>query len=130
MTAPRSIDPDAGIPDLVRRLGADARTLASHEVELVKLETRESVHRAGRGGLWLAMAFGVSIVALVAFTIAAITLVGRFASGHVWVGAIVTGLAEIGLAIYLFRRGTRILGRPSYTLEDTRAGVAMIAGRR
>jgi hypothetical protein len=40
-----------------------------------------------------------------------------------WVGALVTGLLELVLAVVLLRRGMGVLKEPSYTLEETRAAL-------
>jgi Mn-dependent DtxR family transcriptional regulator len=55
---PVRIEPDVGIPDLIRRLTDDSKRLASDEVQLAKLELSESIHSVSRGTLWLAVAFG------------------------------------------------------------------------
>jgi uncharacterized membrane protein YqjE len=124
VTAPHStptrIDPDAGIPDLVRRLTDDSKRLVSDEVRLAKLEVAENVHAGARGALWLTLAFGIAVVGMVGLTIFLATLIGRAVSGHMWVGAIVTGVLELGLALFLIRKGIGAFGRPSYTLEETR----------
>ena len=119
-------DPDAGIPDLVRRLADDGKRLVSDEVRLAKIETTENVKRAGRGGIRLGLAFGIGVVALVAMTLLLATLIGRLASGHMWVGAIVTGLLELVLAVVMIKKGVTAFGGPSYTLEQTRAGLSTI----
>lgn len=119
----QTIDPDIGIPDLIRQLGEDSRRLVSDEVRLAKLETKESLHRAGRGALRLAIAFGVGVVMLVALTVFLATFIGRLASGHMWVGALVTGLLELAVAAVLLKRGIAAFGEPSYTLEETRAAL-------
>ena len=49
------------------------------------------------------------------------TLIGRAANGHMWVGALVTGIVELAVAVLLFKRGATALKSPSYTLEETRA---------
>ena len=116
-------DPDAGIPDLIRQLGDDSKRLVADEVRLAKLEMKESVQRAGTGAVQLAIAFGIGVVLLVALTIFLATLIGRIAAGHMWVGALVTGLLELGLAVVLLRRGMGVLREPSYTLEETRAAL-------
>ena len=116
-------DPDAGIPDLIRQLGDDSKRLVADEVRLAKLEMKESVQRAGTGAVQLAVAFGVGVVMLVALTIFLATLIGRIAAGHMWVGALVTGLIELGLAVVLLKRGMGVLREPSYTLEETRAAL-------
>lgn len=111
---------DAGIPTLVRQLGHDSRRLVSDEVMLARLELKGSVRRVGEGGMWLASAFGVGVVALVAATVFLATLIGRAAGGHMWVGAVVTGLVELGLAALIVQRGLATFRGPSYTLAQTR----------
>ena len=118
-----STDPDAGIPDLLRQLGDDSKRLVADEVRLAKLEMQESVQRAGHGAVQLAVAFGIGIVMLVALTIFLATLIGRIANGHMWVGALVTGLVELAVAAMLLRRGLGVLREPSYSLEATRAAL-------
>ena len=73
------VDPDAGIPDLIHRLGDDSKRLMSDEVRLAKLEMKDNVARAGKGVLWLGISFGIGVVALVAFTLLLSTLIGRLA---------------------------------------------------
>ena len=113
-------DPDTGIPDLIKRLTDDSKRLVTDEVQLAKMETKESMHRAARGALWLGLAFGAGIVALVALTILIITLLGRLDRGHMWFGAIVTGVIELGLGVWMLRRGFSAYAEPSYTLAETR----------
>lgn len=114
-------DPDTGIPDLIKQLGTDSKRLVHDEVLLAKLEMKESVHRASRGAVWLGIAFGIGVVMLVALTLFLVTLIGRAANGHMWVGALVTGALELVAALLLFTRGKAALKEPSYTLEETRA---------
>jgi hypothetical protein len=116
-------DPDAGIPDLIRQLGDDSKRLVADEVRLAKLEMKESVQQAGRGAVQLAVAFGVGVVMLVALTIFLVTLIGRIAAGHMWVGALITGLIELVVAMMLLRRGMGVLQEPSYSFEETRAAL-------
>jgi uncharacterized membrane protein YqjE len=119
-TTPTGIDPNAGIPDLVRRLTDDSKRLVSDEVRLAKLEIAENVHAGARGALWLTLAFGIGVVGMVGLTIFLATLIGRAVSGHMWVGAIVTGVLELGLALFLIKKGIGAFGAPSYSLEETR----------
>ena len=115
------IDPNAGIPELIRRLADDSKRLASDEVHLAKLELTESVHTAGRGGLRLAIAFGAGVVALTALTVFMAAALGRLLGDeNYWLGALVTGLIELGAGAYLIKRGISTFGKPSYTLAETR----------
>lgn len=117
------VDPDVGIPDLVHRLADDSKRLLADEVRLAKLEMKDNLKRGGRGAVWLGIAFGIGIVALVAFTVFLATLIGRMVNGHMWLGAIVTGVLEIVVAAVLFKRGASALAEPSYTLEHTRESI-------
>ncbi|HKP15457.1 MAG TPA: phage holin family protein [Gemmatimonadaceae bacterium] len=125
MTArPIVTDPETGIPDLIRRLTDDSKRLVTDEVQLAKLEAKESLHQAARGGIWLGVAFGVSIIALVALTVFVATLIGRLANDHMWIGAIVTGVLELALGFWALKRGLSSYAAPSYTLEETRSSLA------
>ena len=117
-------DPDTGIPDLIRRLTDDSKRLVTDEVQLAKLEAKDSLHRAARGGIWLAMAFGVAVIMLVALTVFIATLIGRIANDHMWVGALVTGVIELALGFWLLKKGLSAYTQPSYTLEETRSSLA------
>ncbi|HKH92644.1 MAG TPA: phage holin family protein [Gemmatimonadaceae bacterium] len=118
------IDPDTGIPDLIRRLTDDSKRLVTDEVQLAKLEAKDSLHRASRGALWLGLAFGVSIIMLVALTVFIATLIGRIANDHMWIGALVTGVIELALGFWLLKKGLSTYTKPSYTLEETRSSLA------
>jgi len=117
-------DPETGIPDLIRRLTDDSKRLVTDEVQLAKLEAKESLHRASRGAIWLGVAFGVAVIMLVALTVFVATLIGRIANGHMWVGALVTGVIELCLGFWMLKHGLATYTKPSYTLEQTRSSLA------
>ena len=124
---PLLADPDVGIPDLIRRLTNDSKRLVTDEVQLAKIEAKESLHRATRGVLWLALAFGSAVVMLVAVTLLLTSLLGRLMSGHMWFGALVTGVIELAVGAWLLRKGLSAFAEPSYSLEQTRASLAETA---
>ena len=127
-------DPDVGIPDLIRRLADDSKRLATDEVRLAKLELGENLRTGARGTLWLAIACGVGVVSMTAGTIFLAALIGRLVAGHMWVGALVTGVLELGLAFFLIRKGISAFAKPSYTFEQTRESLkntqAWVAAQR
>ena len=128
MTArPLLADPDVGIPDLIRRLTTDSKRLVTDEVQLAKLEAKDSLHRATRGVLWMVLAFGSAVIMLVALTLLLTSLLGRWMSGHMWFGALVTGVIELALGAWLLKKGLSAYTEPSYTLEQTRASLAETA---
>jgi len=121
---PIVIDPETGIPELIRRLTDDSKRLVTDEVSLAKIEAKDSLHRATKGALWMALAFGVSIIMLVALTVFLATLIGRLANDHMWIGALVTGVIELGLGAWMIKRGVTSFAQPSYTLAETRTTIA------
>ncbi|HEY9227801.1 MAG TPA: phage holin family protein [Gemmatimonadaceae bacterium] len=120
-------DPDAGIRDLIVRLSDDSKRLMGDEVRLAKLELRENLISGGKGALWLGVAFGTGLVAVAMLTLLLTTLIGRFAGGHMWIGALVTGVLELVLAALLIKRGLSTFTEPSYSLEQTRESLQNIA---
>jgi uncharacterized membrane protein YqjE len=124
---PLLADPDIGVPDLIRRLTNDSKRLVTDEVQLAKIEAKESLHRATRGVLWLALAFGAGVVMLVAVTLLLTSLLGRLMAGHMWFGALVTGVIELAVGAWLLRKGLSAFAEPSYSLEQTRASLAETA---
>ena len=128
------IDPEVGIPDLIRRLTDDSKRLATDEVRLAKLELQENLRTGARGTMWVSVAFGMAVVATTGATSFLAALIGRLASGHMWVGALVTGALELGLAFWLVKKGISEFSRPSYTFEQTRESLkdtqAWVAAQR
>lgn len=114
------IDPDVKITELVGRLTDDSKRLVSDEIRLAKLEVSDSVRTGSRGALWLGIAFGAGLIALVALTIFFVTVIGRLANNHMWVGGVVTGVVEAAVGAWLVMRGIHTLGKPSYTLSQSR----------
>jgi len=113
------IDPDAGIPDLLRRLVDDSRRLAQDEVRLAKIEMRERAREATRGGIWLGIAFGAGVVALVGVTVLLCTLLGCLL-GNLWAGTLLTAVLWLGSAYLLAMRGLKQIKAQELTLPETR----------
>jgi hypothetical protein len=103
------LDPDVGIPDLVRRLTDDSKRLVGDEVRLAKLEVQESIRTATRGVMWLAVAAVCGRAELL---------------GNWWAGAIVVGVVEVVLGALLLRTGIAGYREPAYTLPETRRALA------
>ena len=119
-----TISPDTGIPDLVRRLTDDSRRLAADELRLAKLEVHQSVHMGVRGAMWLAIALGVSIVALVALTVLLVSLSGAFGGANFWAGALIVGALELLAGWLLLRSGLSGLKESELSLPESRASLA------
>jgi len=120
----RETNGDAGIGDLVHRLTDDSKRLVSNEVNLAKLELRESVRTGARGAMWLAVAFGATVVVLVAVTVLLSVVLGRL-FGNLWAGTLATGVLELLAGFLALRHGLSLYRAPSsYTLGETRESLA------
>jgi hypothetical protein len=71
----------------------------------------------------MALAFGAGVVMLAALTIFITTLVGRLDNGHMWLGALVTGIVELALGGWLLKKGLTSYASSSYTLAETRGAL-------
>ena len=119
-----AIDPETGIPDLVRRLTDDSKRLAADELRLAKLEVHESIRTGARGAMWTAVALAVAIIALVALTVLLISMSGLFGGANYWAGALIVGAAEIVVGWILLRRGLAGFKSREITLPESRASLA------
>ena len=128
MAQQQPLDFDPGFAPLIKQLTDDSKKLLGDEVRLAKLETIESVHRAGIGALWLGAAIGALVVALVGATLLLATLIGRLANGHYWIGALVTAVVELIAGYWLLTRGIRNYKKAPYSLPETREGIQLIKG--
>jgi len=99
------IDPETGIPDLIRRLRDDSKRLAEDEIRLAKLELHESMHEGVRGSIWLGLAVAFTVVAAVALTVLLIAAVSAALNHNYWAGALIVGALEVVVGVLLLRRG-------------------------
>lgn len=113
-------DPNVTLGDLVGRLADDGKRLIGDEIRLAKLEIGEGIRTGGRGMMWLALAFGIGIVALVALTVFLTAAIGRLANGNTWAGALITAVLELAVGAWLVMRGLTAFRTPSYTLGESR----------
>jgi hypothetical protein len=126
MAQQQPLDFDPGFAPLIKQLTDDSKKLIGDEVRLAKLETIESVHRAGIGALWLGAAIGALIVGLVGATLLLATMIGRLANGNYWVGALVTAVIELVVGFLLLKRGLTQYKQAPYSLPETREGIKLI----
>ena len=119
--------PDNGIPSLVRSLTLDSKRLASDELRLAKLELNQSVRTGMRGGMWMAVAFAVGIVAIVALTVLLVAAVGAIVGRRYWAATLIVGAIQLIAGWLVVRRGVKTVQHPSLTLEESRASLEEMA---
>jgi uncharacterized membrane protein YqjE len=114
------IDPNTGIPDLVRSLADDSKRLAADEVRLAKLELHDSVRSGTGGAIRLALAAAFGIVAAVALTVLLIAGVAATLDHNYWAGALIVGAVEVGVGVLALRHGVKAVRSPTYALQASR----------
>jgi uncharacterized membrane protein YqjE len=114
------IDPDNGIPDLIRSLADDSKRLAGDEVRLAKLELHQSVRTGVKGTVRLALALAFAIVAAVALTVLLVMVVSAVLNDNYWAGALIVGALELLAGTLMLRRGLTAVAKPSSTLAASR----------
>jgi uncharacterized membrane protein YqjE len=114
------IDPETGIPDLVRRLGEDSKRLAGDEVRLAKLELHEGLRSGVAGSIRLALALAFGIVAAVALTVLLVAAVAAMLNHNYWAGALIVGVLELVVGAVLVKRGVATVKSPPYSLRASR----------
>ena len=114
------IDPDTGIPDLIRTLADDSKRLAGDEVRLAKLELHQSVRSGVDGSVRLALALAFGIVAAVALTVLLVAAISQLLNNHYWAGAVIVGVLQVVGGYLLLRRGIAAVKTPSYSLQASR----------
>lgn len=114
---------EESIGNLVRELARDTGQLVRQEIELAKLELKQSVRTAMVDSMKLGVAFGLAIVGGLCLIIALILGLGRALGGAYWAGALITGAFLLvvgglltGSAVEGFRTGLK----PERTVETLR----------
>jgi uncharacterized membrane protein YqjE len=123
------IEPDLTIGDLVGRLTDDSKRLANNEVRLARLEMGESIHHAVKGGIRLALAFGIAILALVAASVLLTAVIGTLIIGKTWAGALIAGGVEMIAGALILWAGMRQMKKADFTLGESRAELKTTVNR-
>lgn len=123
------IEPDLTIGDLVGRLTDDSKRLANNEVRLARLEMGESIHHAVQGGVRLALAFGIAILAVVAASVLLTAVIGTLLIGKTWAGALIAGGVEIIAGALILWAGMRQMKKADFTLGESRAELKTTVNR-
>lgn len=119
--------PERSVPDLLREMVDETRTILRDEVRLAKTETKETMSRVGNELAQIGIGAAVGIVALIALgtaiTYAMISLFGQFLDLEVamWLGPLVLGLVLLAVAVPIAKRAIERLKRESLVPEKTMA---------
>ncbi len=114
-----------GIGELLRELADGGSTLVRHEIRLARLEAGELARAVGKGTGFVGAGGVLLLLGALAFLTGLMMLAGdQWLRDHVWLAALVVMLVAGGLAVWLARRGMRLLAperlAPDQTVESLR----------
>lgn len=104
--------PEQGKPDSMgaaaKEVATSFRALVRSEMRLALAEARESVQRAGRDSLQIALAAALAALALLPFMAFLIVGLGRILGGNYWLSSLLVGVLflalSVGLALHALHR--------------------------
>lgn len=82
---------NASMTDLLRRLAQESADLVRHEVNLARLELKETAREMARQSVKLTIGIGLLAVGGLALTAFLILVVGLLLGGAYWAGALIVG---------------------------------------
>lgn len=104
-----ALAPEQSVGDLFRQLTTDSSHLIRQEINLAKIELKETGARLGRAGTKLGIAIGVAIPGLLALAAFLVIGLGDLMNENYWLSALIVGIAFIGIAATLAKRATATL---------------------
>ena len=110
---------EAPLGDLIRDLGQDGVELVRQEINLAKLEIKESVSRIASGAIGAALWAGVALVGGLALTACLILLIGMALGGAYWGGALIVGAVFVLLGGLMAWRSVNKIRETDLRPEET-----------
>jgi membrane protein len=104
-----ALAPDQSVGELFRQLTTDSSHLVRQEINLAKVELKETGKSLGQAGARLGIAVGVAIPGLLALTAFLIIGLGDLMNENYWLSALIVGLAFLGVAAVLAKRARAAL---------------------
>lgn len=114
---PLQYKPDESIGDLIGDLTDEARTLIRQEIELAKLELKQTARHMGAGAGMIGAGAVFGHAALLSFGAMLIALLSTFM--QVWLSALIVAVLFGVVAMILARKGQDTIKRESVTPKET-----------
>lgn len=111
-------DNDLPLSELLRRFGQDAGALAKQEIELAKLELRESAKGYAKDAVRLGMAAGAGLVGALAVTAFAIIGLGDLLDNY-WLSALIVSVVLLVTAAVLAKGAIGHMKKNNLAPEQT-----------
>ena len=115
------VDPDASVPELLRRVTEDVSELVRTHLELAKVEIKDEIARTGKGAGFLTGAAVAALIALIMLSGAAAWGLSEIVPEGV--GFLIVGLVWAAVAGFLTLSGRRKLSEVPPVAEQTKQAV-------
>lgn len=112
-------DHRASMGDLLRQLANESGDLMRQEVNLAKLEMKETASQMAQDGVKLGVALGLAAVGGLALTAFLILVIGNLLDGAYWAGALIVGALFLLIGGLLARNAINDLKKQDLKPEET-----------
>jgi uncharacterized membrane protein YqjE len=110
--------PEPSLGELLRRLTTDTGELVRQEVSLARAEMREVGGRVARDGAKIGIALGLALAGVLALTAFLVIALGDLV-GNYWLGALIVGLAMLGIGGFMAKSAVDDVKRRGITPQQT-----------
>lgn len=118
-TANTTPEPRASMTDLLRQLASDSGNLVRQEVNLAKLEMKETAAELARHGMKLGLGVGLAASGALALTAFLILVLGNVMNGAYWASALIVGVLFLLAGALVARNGLKNMRDQSLKPEET-----------
>ncbi|MDX1582089.1 MAG: phage holin family protein [Thermoanaerobaculia bacterium] len=123
---------DKSVGTLFRELTQDLSTLFRSEIELAKLELKQSVTKLGIGGVFLALAGGAAVGGLILLVVVLILVLALWMPA--WAATLIVAIlmfaAAAGMALLGRNRMQSVDLKPEVTIENVKADIETLKRAR
>ncbi|NLE81656.1 MAG: phage holin family protein, partial [Rhodococcus sp.] len=95
----------ASITDLLRQLASESGNLVRQEMNLAKLEIKDTASQFARDGVKLALGAGLAATGGLALTAFLILVIGNILNAAYWAGALIVGVLFLLVGALIARSG-------------------------
>lgn len=109
----------ASIPDLIRRVARDSAGLIREEINLARVELKETARGLTRDGVKLGVGLGLAATGGLALTACLIIVLGNLFDGAYWASSLLVGAMFVLVGGILAARAIRSMRRQRLTPDET-----------
>ena len=106
------------VGELFKRLSSDASHLVQQEINLARIELKETGIRMGQTAAKLGTAFGIAVAGMIALMAFVVIALGEILDNY-WLSALIVALAFMAVAAFMARRAIAALKEDPIGMPET-----------